>query len=123
MVMKRSDITYVASAVFTACTGLLYVYARWASITVPRYYPLEHTWKMVKEKGVPSQAWYSVQCFAFIGGLIAAVVVYFVLKSFADKIGDLSNGITKCIGIVVTLIMVFSLSYIVWHEFTHWGIF
>ena len=71
--MKKSDITYVVASVFAAMTGIFYCCTMWFGIKLPRYYPLEHTWKWIKEKGLPSQGWYAKQVFAFAAAGAVAV--------------------------------------------------
>ena len=64
--MKKSDLSYVICSVFIAMTAFFYSSSMWLGLKLPRYYPLEHTWKWGKEKGVPSQGWYAKQTFAFL---------------------------------------------------------
>ena len=120
--MRKSDFSYLVGSVFIAATAALYAYARWAHVNVPRYYPVEHTWKMVKEPGAISQAWYGVQGFAFAGGAVAAFAVFLVLKCIAHKTDKLSDAMVRSVGIVVTAITVVSMGYIAWDEFTKWGV-
>lgn len=120
--MKKSDRTYILAVVFCAATSFFYCCVRWFKIQLPRYYPLQHTWKWVNEKGVPSQAWYAMQCFAFLCAGVVTLVVYFILKSMASGESDLSPKNAKLLGIAGTVVMVFCMSYILYYEFNHWGI-
>ncbi len=123
--MKKSDLTYVLTAVFTSAVGFFYCGNRWWNINIPRYYPLEHTWKMVKEKGVPSQSWYGMQIFAFAAAAALTLLVYFALKFLYSKNPDKSLSPTahKIIGLAAVGVIVFCMGYILKFEFSKWGIF
>ena len=121
--MKKSDITYVVASVFVVVTGIFYCCTMWFGITLPRYYPLEHTWKWVKEKGVPSQGWYGVQVFAYAAAGAVAVIVYLVLKRKACENVELKSGAVKFLGVITTLVIVVCMGYMLYHEFGKWGIF
>ena len=83
--MRKSDITYVVSAVFAGVFSLSYCCVMWFNIKLPRYYPLEHTWKLVKDVGVPSQGWYGMHGFALLMGGIAALVAYLAAEFVVPK--------------------------------------
>jgi Ni,Fe-hydrogenase I cytochrome b subunit len=121
--MKKSDITYIVGSVFAAMTAFFYCCIRWFGIKLPRYYPLEHTWKWVKEKDVPSQGWYGMQAFAFLAAGIVTLVVYFVLKRAAPTKTDLKPALARILGVVVTLIIIICMGYILYYEFDKWGVF
>jgi len=121
--MKKSDITYIVCSVFAALTALFYCCTMWFSIKLPRYYPLEHTWKWAKEKGVPSQGWYGTQTFAFLAAGIVTLIVYLVLKRFASTEAHLQPTLTKRLGVLITLILIIAMGYTLYHEFDKWGIF
>ncbi|MFQ6036614.1 MAG: hypothetical protein ACE5NM_12320 [Sedimentisphaerales bacterium] len=125
--MKKSDTTYIIGSIFSATTALFYCCTMWLSIRLPRYYPLQHSWKWVNEKGVPSQGWYGMQAFAFLAAGAVSFVVYFILlhlfaiSEAAEK--TLKPAQTKILGVVVTLIIVICMVYMLYHEFDKWGIF
>jgi hypothetical protein len=121
--VRKSDITYIVGSVFAAMTGFFYCCITWFGIKLPRYYPLEHTWKRVKEQGIPSQAWYAKQAFAYICAGVTALILYFVLRRWADKAPLLSPTQTKTLGVVVTLIVIICMGYILYYEFDKWGVF
>jgi hypothetical protein len=121
--MKKSDTTYIIGAAFIALTNLFYCCTTWFHIRLPRYYPLEHTWKWVKEKGVPSQGWYSKQVFAFLAAGIVTSVVYFILKRNVGAETNLKPALTRTLGVVVTLIVMVCMGYMLYHEFHKWGVF
>lgn len=123
LVMTKSDITYIVGSVFAAMTGFFYCCTRWFSIKLPRYYPLEHTWKWVKDPGVPSQRWFSMQIFAFLAAGIVALVVYLILKHPAIKNRKLKPALTRVLGISATAVLTVCLSYILFYEFDKWGVF
>ncbi len=120
--MKKSDITYIVSSVFAAMTAFFYCCTRWFSIKLPRYYPLEHTWKLVKEPSVPSQRWYAMQVFAFLAAGIVALGVYFVIKSTLFNNTQLKPAFAKWLGIIATVIIMVCMGYIVYYEFGKWGV-
>ena len=121
--MKKSDVTYVLGAAFMAFTSLFYCCTMWFAIKLPRYYPLEHTWKWVNEKGVPSQGWYGMQVFAFLAAGIVTFIIYLVLKrvDFAEQ--SLKPAHTRILGVAATLIVIICLGYMLYHEFEKWGVF
>lgn len=121
--MKKSDTAYITGSVFAALTALFYCCTMWFSIKLPRYYPLEHTWKWAKEKGVPSQGWYGMQAFAFLAAGIVTLFVYLGLRRLASAETTLKPALTKSLGAVVTVIIVICMSYMLYHEFDKWGIF
>lgn len=103
--MKKSDITYVVGSVFAAATAFFYCCTMWFHIKLPRYYPTEHTWKWVKEEGVPSQGWYGMQAFAYLTAGAVALVLYLVLKRGAPKQMNLEPGPTKLLGVTTTVVV------------------
>lgn len=121
--MKKSDTVYVLGSVFAAMTAFFYCCKMWFSIKLPRYYPLEHTWKWVKEKGVPSQDWYGTQIFAYLAAGVVVILVYLVLNCDACKKVNLSPRLTKWIGVCVTITIVICMSYMLYYEFDKWGVF
>ena len=123
LVMKKSDMTYIVCSIFSAMTAFFYFFAMWLGIKLPRYYPLEHTWKWAKEQGVPSQGWYAKQAFAFLAAGIVTLVVYFILKRSIPAETKLKPALCKMLGVVVTLIVTFCMGYMLYHEFGKWGVF
>ncbi|MHC4738207.1 MAG: hypothetical protein ACYS9Y_04795 [Planctomycetota bacterium] len=121
--MRKSDVTYIVGSVFAVMTALFYCCTRWFSINLPRYYPLEHTWKWVNEKGVPSQAWYSIQTFAYLAGGVAALVVWLALRRKAGEGFNLKPGQVRLLGVIASVIVTVCMGYIVYYEFDKWGIF
>ena len=121
--MKKSDMTYIVCSVFSAMTAFFYFFAMWLGIKLPRYYPLEHTWKWVKEQGVPSQGWYAKQVFAFLAAGIVTLVVYFILKRSIPAETKLKPALCKMLGVVVTLIVIVCMGYMLYYEFGKWGVF
>jgi len=122
MVMKKSDVTYILSAAFMAFTSLFYCCTMWFTIKLPRYYPLEHTWKWIKEKGVPSQGWYGMQVFAFLAAGIVTFIIYLVLKRVYSAETSLKPIQTRVLAVVTILTVIICLAYMLYHEFAKWGI-
>jgi len=121
--MKKSDIAFITSAVFVTCASFFYLIAIVCKVPVPRYYPLESVWKMTSIKGVPSQGWYGLQMVAFIAAGIVALAAYFVLKNiFTKKPLNLSPAAHKIISLLTMLVILCSMGYILFHEFSVWGI-
>ena len=104
-------------------TAFFYACSMWFGIKLPRYYPLEHTWKWIKEKGVPSQGWYAKQIFAFLAAGAVTLVVYFILKRHIGTETNIKSTLIKKIGMAATLIIVICMGYILYHEFHKWGVF
>jgi hypothetical protein len=118
--MKKSDITYILCAAFMSLTSLFYCCAIWFSIKLPRYYPLEHTWKWIKEEGVPSQGWYAMQVFAYLTAGIVTFIIYLVLKRIVSEQTSLKPAYIRLLGLVVTLMVIICLGYTMYHEFEEW---
>jgi hypothetical protein len=118
--MKKSDITYILCSAFMAFTSLFYCCAIWFSIKLPRYYPLEHTWKWIKEESVPSQGWYGMQVFAFLAAGIVTFIIYLVLKRIVSAQTSLKPAYIRILGVMVTLTVVICLGYTMYHEFEEW---
>jgi hypothetical protein len=120
--MKKSDVTYILSAAFIAFTSLFYCCTMWFAIKLPRYYPLEHTWKWIKEKDVPSQGWYGMQVFAFLAAGIVTFVIYLILKRIDSAQAGLKPTQTRILAVVAILTVIICLGYMLYHEFAKWGI-
>lgn len=121
--MKKSDVTYILGTAFVPLTSFFYCCTIWFGIKLPRYYPLEHTWKWINEKGVPSQAWYGMQVFAFLTAGIITSILYLILKHTTSADSNLKPAHTKILGIVAILITIICLGYMMQHEFAKWGVF
>ena len=121
--MKKSDVTYIIGSIFSAMTAFFYCCTMWFPVKLPRYYPLQHTWKWVKEKGVPSQGWYGMQAFAFLAAGIVSLVVYFFLKRIDPADTTCRPAVIKLFGVAATFIIVICMAYMLYHEFNKWGIF
>ena len=118
--MKKTDITYITCSAFAALTAFFYCCTMWFSIKLPRYYPLEHTWKWVKEKGVPSQGWYGMQVFAFLSAGVVTLIVYLILRRPNSVEASLKSSLIRRLGEVVTLILIACMTYMLYHELDKW---
>ncbi len=121
--MKKADVTYILSAAYVAFMGLFYCCTMWFAIKLPRYYPLERTWKWVNEKGVPSQGWYGMQAFAFLAAGIVTFIIYLVLKRVVSAEASLKPAYTRILGVAAILTTIICLGYMLYHEFEKWGVF
>ena len=121
--MRKSDVVYIIGSVFAAMTAFFYCCTLWFPIKLPYYYPLEHTWKWVKEKGVPTQGWYGKQAFAYLAAAAVSLMVYFLIRCTTAKEPNLNPALTRLLGVVVTLIVTLCMGYILGYEFDRWGIF
>ena len=121
--MKKSDLTYILCVIYTSLVAFFYYCTIWFKIKLPRYYPLEHTWKWVKEKGVPSQGWYGMQAFAFLAAGVVTLIAYFVLKATLRKKENLNPVLAKSIGMISIFIILVCLGLILHHEFDKWCVF
>ena len=121
--MTKSDITYIVGSVFSTMTAVLYCCTRWFVIKLPRYYPLEHTWKWSKEPSVPSQGWYGMQAFAFLGAAAIALAVYLLLRSTVFRESQLKPTLAKLLGVIATVTIIACMGYIVYYEFEKWSVF
>lgn len=120
--MKKSDLTFIVGSVFIALTSLFYCSTIWFAIKLPRYYPLEHVWKWTNERGVPSQGWYGMQGFAFLAAGLVSVAVYLALKALRGPEDGLKPGLVRGVAVVTLLIVLVSMTYLLYHEFRKWGI-
>jgi phosphoglycerol transferase MdoB-like AlkP superfamily enzyme len=118
--MKKSDITYILCSAFMVFTCLFYCCTIWFSIKLPRYYPLEHTWKWVNEEGVPSQGWYGMQVFAYLAAGIVTFIIYLALKRMVPTETSLKPAYIRILGVAVTLIVIICLGYTMYNEFEEW---
>ena len=119
--MRRSEVAYVLGAVCVAVFALSYTSTLWFEIPVPRYYPLEHSWKMVQQGGVPSQAWYGRVGFALVLSGLVALVLSAVLKGLKRQV--LTSGWIQILGLCSVLVVVGCVAYLVAYEFSTWGVF
>lgn len=121
--MKKADLTYLVGSVFIALTALFYCSTVWFKIAVPRYYPLEHTWKCVNQKGVISQGWYGMQGFAFLAAGIVTLLVYLTLRRSCAQDTALSPAATRWIAVITLVIVLPCMGYLLYYEFARWKIF
>ena len=121
--MKKTDITYILGIVFASATSLFYCIPKWFHIQLPRYYQLEHAWKWAKEPGVPSQAWYASQAFAFVCAGLVTLAVCFALKYTALKEKELKPRSAGWLAVGATLVIIACMVYVLHHEYSEWGIF
>ena len=121
--MKKSDATYILGAVFMALTNVFYACTVEFPIKLPRYYPLEHAWKWVNEKGVPSQGWYGMQAFAFLAAGICTLIVYLGLKRVSSAEANFKPGHIKICGVVATVITLACMGFTLHYEFSRWGVY
>ncbi len=121
--MKKSDTVYVLSGIFIALTNLFYCCTMLFPIKLPRYYPLEHAWKWVNEKGVPSQGWYGMQAFAFLAAGAVTLIAYLVLRRVVSSQADLKPAHIKLCGVITTLIVVLCMGYMLHYEFSRGGVY
>jgi hypothetical protein len=121
--MKKPDVTYILGAAFAALTSLFYCCTMWFAIKLPRYYPLERTWKWVNEKDVPSQGWYGMQAFAFLAAGIVTFIIYLVLKRAVSAEASLKPVYTRILGAAATLTVIICMGYMLYYEFEKWGVF
>jgi len=123
VVVTKPDTVYLLSAVFVALTNVFYCCTMWFPIKLPRYYPLEHAWKWVNEKGVPSQGWYGMQAFAFLAAGIVTLIAYLVLKRVGSPQAGLKPVQIRLCGVITTLIALACMGYMLHYEFSRWGVF
>ncbi len=122
--MKKADIVWVVGSVYAGAVAFFYCWPRWFSWVariLPRYYPAQHTWKLGKRAGEISQAWYSMQVFAFLAAGVAAAITYYIVKTKVK--GDLKPATIKLMGIAACVFIVAGMAYMLWYEFDHWKIF
>ena len=77
--MKKADIVWVVGSVYAGATAFFYCWPRWFSWLagiLPRYYPVQHTWKIGKRAGEIAQGWYGMQVFAFLAAGMAYILWY-----------------------------------------------
>jgi len=120
--MKKSDLTYILGCTCAGAVGLFYCSVRWFSINLPRYYPTLHVWKMARMPGVPSQGWYAMQVFAYLCAAAVTIAVWMIVRYAAPKDAQLRPGTAKALGLTTSAAVLFSLGYIVYYKFSHWGI-
>jgi hypothetical protein len=120
--MRKSDLAYVIGCAFLSIFSLAYCATLWFHLKLPRYYPLEHTWKMVKEPGVPSQGGYGMVAFAFLTSLVITSLLYVAIRSLRSAERGLTPFFAKVIGGISILVLLGCMVYLALHEFMKWGI-
>lgn len=120
--MKKSDTVYILGGIFAALTNLFYCCTIF-DIKLPRYYPLEHVWKWVNEKGVPSQGWYGAQAFAFLAAGIVTAMAYLTIKRLISSETKLKPAQIRIFGVITSLIVAVCMGYMLHYEFSRWGVF
>ena len=118
--MKKADIVCIVASVYAAATAFFYCFPALFSMQLPRYYPVEHMWKMGKTPNMISQGWYGMQGFAYLAAGIVAVITYFILKATVKK--DLNPSTIKLMGLTMCIVICVCMAYIMCHEFRKWGI-
>lgn len=121
--MRKSDLTYVLVSVFVSLTAFFYCCTVRFSIPLPRYYPLEHAWKWVNEKGVPSQGWYGMQAFAYLVAGAITLAAYAVLSRTRAADRPVGPAALKILGVLTTFIVLACMSFMLHCEFVKWGVF
>jgi hypothetical protein len=120
--MTKSDVTYIVGSIFASATAVFYCCTRWFHITLPRYYPLQHTWKWVNEKGVPSQGWYGMQAFAYVAAGLLALAAWLILRNERFRQTTLTPRAIKTTAVATICIVLVCMGYMLYHEFSKWGI-
>jgi len=121
--MKKSDLGYILCVTYSTLTAFFYCCTIWFKIRLLRYYPLEHTWKWIKEPLVPSQGWYGMQAFAFLAAGVVTFIIYLVLKpSLRQQNMSLKPAWAKGLGVLSLIIILFCLGAMLQHEFADWGV-
>jgi hypothetical protein len=120
--MRKSDVAYLLGCAFLSLFSLAYCSTIWFHLKLPRYYPLEHIWKLIKEQGVPSQGWYGMVAFALVSSAVLTFLVYAVGRSFWRRGKQPTPACTKTIGAISVLILLACMAYVAIHEFSKWGI-
>jgi len=120
--MKKSDVAYTISCAFVTCYALSYCATMWFHLKLPRYYPLEHTWKVIKEEGVPSQGWYGMTAFAFVSAVVVTSFLRVGIRFLNSRKPELSPLVLKLIAAASILVLVGCMVYVALHEFLKWGV-
>jgi peptidoglycan/LPS O-acetylase OafA/YrhL len=91
----------------------------------PRYYPLEHAWKMENVKGVPSMGWYGRTAWGVgIGaaaGVVAALALLAVPKRADGQARQLPGWAITLLSLAAVVTLVLLAGEILHHEFDKWG--
>lgn len=119
--MKKSDLIFLLTSVFVSATGIFYCAIGWFGIKLPRYYPTEHVWRIGKTPGIPSQGWYTKQAVAYLAAIIVTFVFWIVLKKIRNNSsGQLKPATVRYISMITVLMVLISLGYVMYHEYTKW---
>jgi hypothetical protein len=116
--VHRTDSAFLSVSVALLAFSLVY----YLNPPAPRYYPLEHTWRMANEKGVPSMAWYGRSAWGLGAGALAGIVTGLVLSRGwgVGKDGErksLPNWLVRVFSVAVVAALFALAGQIVHHEF------
>ncbi|MBC8402298.1 MAG: hypothetical protein H8E14_12485 [Candidatus Marinimicrobia bacterium] len=120
--MKKSDKSYLLGLIFTDVFCLAYGATFWFQINLPKYYPLEHTWKILNQQGVPSMGWYGKLLFAFLISTTGAGLSMLVFKYIHPEV-RIRHGLLKASGIVSIMVIVGVMVWILNYEYLKWNVF
>jgi hypothetical protein len=119
--MRRTD-----AALLVACAGLLaFSVAYYVDPPAPRYYPLEHAWRMANEKGKPSMGWYGRSAWGLGAGLAAGLAMAVALRVIGHRQEGSRRTLPSWLLAVLTVASLLALvgasAEVVHHEFGKWG--
>jgi len=119
--MNRADYLLLISA----AVALTFSAAYYFQPPAPRYYPVEHAWKMEHEKGVPSMGWYGRTAWGLAAGTAAgALTALGLLAVPRDANGHprrLPAWLGTSLSLLVLVVLVALAAQIMHHEFHKWG--
>jgi len=120
--LRKTDRVYTAAAFFAGFFCLVYFLAGQFYFGLPRYFPLEHVWKINASPDLPSIGFYSRFAFSFIFSSLVSGLIFFVL---ARKSGEqnLSSFWIKLAGGLSYLVIFSIMLCILVLEYKHWGVF
>ena len=119
--MHRTD-----GALLVACAGIIaFSVAYYIDPPAPRYYPLEHTWRMANEEGKPSMAWYGRSAWGLGVGLATGLAMGMALRGVGRCQEGAGRTLPAWLIAVLTVASLLALvgvgAEVIQHEFAKWG--
>jgi len=115
---STSNRLLVTALFFVIFASLVYVLTGVAKLNVPRYYPLEDTWRMISVKDQPSMGYYGKIAVTLPLAILASVLFYFLLP-LVTRSGDIAWPLYLG-GAKYTLFL--GLMFFVFEEWHSWSI-
>lgn len=120
--MQRKVSRYYTAVVFLATYVVAYTLALVFPLPLPRYYPIEHTWRWTTLPDVPSMGWYGLVTFALLVSGLVTLMARIIFKHIPKEQKHVAARSHRMLAWMMVVILVGALTYIALHELQRWGI-